>query len=69
MIHAWKTIYKQDVRIFLQVHDEIVCDCPEDKAEFYADKIKQLMKRAAKNYLIPEIEMDVDVRVGKFWKK
>lgn len=69
MIDLWATLFKQDLRILITVHDEIVLDCPEDKVEFYAEKVEQLMKRAAKNYLIKEIDMEVEVKVGKTWQK
>lgn len=69
LIHLWARLFKQDLRLLLTVHDELVYDCPKEKAEFFAAKVKELMKRAAKNYLIPEIDMDVDCRVGSYWKK
>ncbi len=69
MLELWITLFRQDVRFLLTVHDELVVDCPEEQADFYASKVKEIMKRAAKNYLIKEIDMDVDVRVAKHWKK
>lgn len=69
MIECWKNIYKHDIRFLLTAHDELVYDCPEDKADYYKEKIKELMKRAAKNYLVDGITMDVDIRCDKFWKK
>lgn len=69
MIELWKTLYRQDINLLLTVHDEVVYDCPIDKAEFYTNKIKQLMQRAANNYLIKEIRMDVHAQYGKSWTK
>lgn len=69
MLALWIKLFKQDVRILLTVHDELLCDCPADKVEFYAGKIKEIMKRAAKNYLIKEIDMEVDVKTAAYWKK
>ncbi len=69
MIDLWKTLYKQDINLLLTVHDEVVYDCPEDKAEFYTDKIKQLMIRAANNYLIKEVNMSVNASHGTTWTK
>ena len=69
LIDLWKRLYKQDIRLLGQVHDELIYDCPIDKLDFYAEKIEQLMIRAAKNYLIPEIDMKVDVHKGLTWTK
>jgi len=69
MLALWVKLYKQDVRFLLTVHDELLCDCPADKAEFYAGKIKEIMKRAAKAYLIKEIDMDVSCHTAMYWKK
>ena len=69
MIELWKTLYKQDINLLLTVHDEVVYDCLEDKAEFYTDKIKQLMIRAANNYLIKEVRMSVNASHGRTWTK
>jgi DNA polymerase-1 len=69
MIELWKTLYKQDINLLLTVHDEVVYDCPEDKTEFYTDKIKQLMIRAANNYLIKEVRMSVNASYGRTWTK
>lgn len=69
MVELWSKLFKQDIRFLLTVHDEAVYDVPDDKAEFSATKIKELMKRAAKSYLIPGVVMDVDCRIAKYWKK
>jgi len=69
MLALWVKLYKQDVRFLLTVHDELLCDCPADKAEFYAGKIKEIMKRAAKAYLIKEIDMDVSCHTSTYWEK
>lgn len=69
MIGLWARLFKQDVRLLSTVHDELVLDCPEVKAEFYCERIKQLMIRAANNYLIPEIQMSVELHCEKTWTK
>lgn len=68
-IDLWRRLFKQDLRLLLQVHDELVYDCPKDQVEFYADKIKTIMQRTAQKYLIPEISMGVSVQTGNTWKK
>lgn len=67
-IEIYTNLFKQDIRFLNTIHDEIVVDVPEDK-EPLVDKVKQLMVRAANNYLIPEVVMGVDERVAKYWKK
>lgn len=69
LVDRWATLYKQDVRFLLTVHDEAIYDVPEEQAEVLGAKIKELMKRAAKSYLIKEVDMDVDMRIADHWKK
>jgi hypothetical protein len=69
MIDLWRRLYKVDVRFLLTVHDEYVCDVPTEQAEILAPKIKNLMERAANNYLIKELKMGVDMRIAQHWKK
>lgn len=68
MIALWSNLFKQDIQFVLSNYDEGVWSIPESKAQ-YVDVITEFMKRAAKNYLIPEVEMEVDVKVGKTWLK
>ncbi len=68
-IDLWAKLYKHDIRFLLTVHDELVYDCPADKADYYVEKIKQIMQRVAQNYLIPEISMEADVKHATYWKK
>jgi len=37
-----------DLRLLLQVHDEIVLECPKDKADYYMLEIKKIMEHAVK---------------------
>lgn len=68
-VDCWSRLYKVDVRFLLTVHDEIVVDCPDEIANMVAEKVAEIMRRVAQCYLIPEINMDVDVRIAKHWKK
>lgn len=68
-IARWARLYKVDIRLLGQVHDELIYDFPEQDADWIAPKIKELMKRAAQRYLIPEISMDVDCHVAYTWTK
>jgi DNA polymerase I-like protein with 3'-5' exonuclease and polymerase domains len=67
-IARWARLYKVDVRFLGQVHDELIYDFPIEQ-DWIPGKLKELMKRAAKRYLIPEIDMDVDLHVGDCWTK
>lgn len=69
MIGLWARLFKQDIRLLSTVHDELVLDCPESRAEFYVGKVKELMVRAAQNYLIPEISMGVEIHCKRTWTK
>jgi len=68
-VALWSKLFKQDVRLLLQVHDELVYDCKTEEADFIAGKIASIMKRTAQKYLIPEISMGVSVQTGGTWKK
>lgn len=68
-IDLWKRLFKRDVRLLLQVHDELVYDCPADQVDYYLEKIKQIMQRTAQKYLIPEISMGVSAQHGPTWLK
>lgn len=67
-IVRWARLYKVDVRLLGQVHDETIWDFPEDKP-WILDKLKELKRRAAQRYLIPEISMDVDGHAAEYWSK
>lgn len=66
-IYRWARLYKLDIRLLGQVHDELIYDFPDEIADVVGPKIKTLMTRAAQRYLIPEISMDVDMHIGKTW--
>lgn len=68
-IYLWKKLFNIDLRFLGQVHDEIILDCPTEDAEWIAAKVSKIMSRAAQNYLIPEISMEVDCNIGLTWTK
>jgi DNA polymerase I-like protein with 3'-5' exonuclease and polymerase domains len=69
MIEMWSIIYKVDIRFLLQVHDELLYDVPITNGEVYFKKIQELMIRAANNYLIPSLSMQVDGHLNTHWEK
>jgi DNA polymerase I-like protein with 3'-5' exonuclease and polymerase domains len=69
MVDLWNTLYKQDIQFVLSNYDEGVWSFPENKAEQYSKVVVHFMKAAAKNYLIKEVEMDVEFHLEKTWTK
>lgn len=69
LIYRWSRRFKVDVRLLGQVHDELIYDHPDHMNDWIKERLKTAMKKAAKAYLIAEIDMDVDVRQGKTWLK
>ena len=52
-------------RLLLQVHDELIGECPEENAKAAADRFRYLMEIAIKDYLsVPSI---CDIEVTKRW--
>lgn len=57
-----------DARLILQVHDELVYEVPEEKAEDYRFKIENTMVQAGK-VLIKSVPVAVEAKIGKTWDK
>lgn len=56
-----------DVRMLLQVHDELIFEAPEDKAEKAAKVIAEVMEGAAKPAVAIKVPLDVDTGIGDSW--
>ncbi|WP_077145220.1 DNA polymerase I [Sphingopyxis sp. KK2] len=56
-----------DVKMLLQVHDELVFEAPEDKAEAAGAVIRRVMMGAAEPALTLSVPLEVEVGVGKSW--
>ena len=54
-------------RMLLQVHDELIFECPKDEAEKACAKIAQIMMRAPAPAVALTVPLDVDARAGKNW--
>ena len=55
----------KDTRIVIQVHDDVVAECPEDRVKETSEWLKDIMERpidVLEGYKIP-----VEVRTGKTW--
>jgi DNA polymerase-1 len=56
-----------DVRMLLQVHDELVFEVPDGREEAAAAVIKQVMANAAEPAIKLDVPLDVDVGWGEHW--
>jgi len=54
---------KKDIKMLLQVHDELIFTIKNDKINFYAKEIKNLME----NIIELSIPLTVKVKTGKSW--
>ena len=56
-----------DVKMLLQVHDELVFEVPEGRQEQAADVIKKVMATAAEPALTLDVPLEVEVGWGAHW--
>jgi DNA polymerase-1 len=63
MINVYSNLVAADVRMILQIHDEIILEVREDLAEEIAKKVKDLME----NVIKLGVPLIVDVNVGDNW--
>lgn len=50
-------------RLILQVHDELIVECPENEAE----RVKDLLVREMENVVHYDVPLTVDAHIGKSW--
>lgn len=67
MINAAALIHNQpeEIRMILQVHDELIFEVREDKLNYYAPKIKKIMEEVIKL----SVPLSVDYHCGKNWSQ
>lgn len=65
MINVWKKLEEKKLRakLVLQVHDELVIDCPEEEKEIAADILQTEMENA----ISLKVPLIVEVGCGKSW--
>ncbi|MBQ7256900.1 MAG: DNA polymerase I [Abditibacteriota bacterium] len=65
MINIYNRIKKEglNIKILLQVHDEIVCECPESLTDLASKLIKEEMEKA----FILKVPLIAEVKVGPNW--
>ena len=56
-----------DVRMLLQVHDELVFEVPLGQEEAAAAVVRGVMERAAEPALTLDVPLDVEVGWGDHW--
>jgi DNA polymerase I-like protein with 3'-5' exonuclease and polymerase domains len=62
MAEVYDKISSEDARIIGSIHDEILLEVPEDRAEEYAIKLKEIMERVGSQLLFP-IPVKAEVKV------
>ncbi len=65
MINVFKKLTEQNLRakLVLQVHDELVIDCPEEEAEI----VSEILKTEMENAVMLKVPLTVEVGCGKNW--
>ncbi len=64
-VHAWIGHNNPDIKMIMQVHDELVFEVKANKAETCAQQIQHLMQNAHQL----DIPLKVDVGIGKSWQQ
>lgn len=65
MIDVAERLEKQGLKakLVLQVHDELLIDCPEEEI----DIVQKLVKSSMENIVSLKVKLDVDISVGNNW--
>ena len=50
-------------KLVLQVHDELLIDCPDEEIEI----VQKLVKSSMENIVSLKVKLDVDISVGNNW--
>ena len=67
--HAMIKVYDElksnipEAKLIMQVHDELMIECPEDKA----DDVAQILVREMENAIQMKVKLSVEAAVGKTW--
>ncbi len=62
-----KIKHKDDVKMIIQIHDELVFEVKQDKIEEYAKLIKDEMENVLPEKYQTEVPLKVDIGIGKNW--
>ena len=64
-IQDWIDSEGHEIKMFMQVHDELVFEINSEKADEYSNKIKLMMSNALKLH----IPLEVDIGIGSNWQE
>jgi DNA polymerase-1 len=64
-VHDWIGSNNDNIKMIMQVHDELVFEVKADRVDEFAHKIQDLMENA---YLL-DIPLKVDVGTGSSWQE
>ena len=53
MAEVYEKLSDEEARIIGSIHDEIILEVPEDRAEEYAARLKEIMERIGSEMLYP----------------
>lgn len=65
MVNTYRALIKEGfkARLILQVHDELIIECPEDEK----DAVMQLLSREMENAMKLDVRLRADVQWGRTW--
>ena len=65
MIDAYKTLKKNKLKakLVLQVHDELIVECPEEEA----DEVREILRNSMSGIVALSVPLVVDVKIGSSW--
>ncbi len=67
MLHALEAEGLNDVRMLLQVHDELVFELPEDDVEKASPVIERVMAEAAQPAVTLDVPLGIEIGTGPSW--
>ena len=65
MINVYNTLKKEvpEAKLIMQVHDELIVECPDDKK----DEVAKILKSEMENAVSLKVKLTADVQTGKTW--
>lgn len=61
-----QNLISKDVRMLIQIHDELIFEIKEDKVQEYVIKIKEIME---KDFELEDVKLEVNYNIGKDWSE
>lgn len=67
MIEVWNFIKKENLssRLILQIHDEIILECPDEEIEFVKNGVKNILEKV----FSLKVPLKVNLSTGKNWEE